>query len=236
MCGRFALFSPPARIADHLHLDPTQVQSKFIRCHNITPGQEILVVRDSRQMARLRWGLVPGWAKDVKIGYRLINARAETLWKKPAFRRAARTRRCLIPADAFYEWEKTADGKQPYAVRMKTGRLFAMAGVWDAWTDKNTGEVVESCSIITTAAVGSLKKIHRRMPVIIPPNYYTTWIENTSYPNADFNDLLKTSKTFDLELTPVSRRLNHPENDDPTLLEPVRSTTRPAGKPINSTF
>ena len=221
MCGRFALFSSPARIAGHFHFDPARLPSGFIPRYNIAPGQEILAVRNSGQPAWLRWGLIPGWADDAKIGYRLINARSETLWEKPAFRRAARSRRCLIPADAFYEWEKTADGKQPHAVRMKTVQVFAMAGVWDAWTDKNTGEVIESCSIITTTATGGLEKIHARMPVIIPPDHYTAWIENTSCPTRDFENLLKINKTFAFDLTPVSRRLNRPENDDPTLLEPA---------------
>jgi len=222
MCGRFALFSSPARIAEHLHLDPATLPSSLLPRYNIAPGQEILVVRGNRQPAQLRWGLIPGWADNTKIGYRLINARSETLWEKPAFRRAATARRCLIPADAFYEWEKTADGKQPHAVRMKTGRLFVMAGVWDAWTDRNTGEVIESCSIITMAAAGGLEKIHGRMPVIIPPEHYTAWIENANYPIKDFENLLKINKTFTFDLTPVSRRLNQPGNDGPTLLEPAR--------------
>ncbi|RLB70449.1 MAG: hypothetical protein DRH04_03580 [Deltaproteobacteria bacterium] len=221
MCGRFALFSSPASIVDHLHLDSVQLPAGFTPRYNIAPGQEILVIRNNQQPALLRWGLIPGWAKDEKIGYRLINARAETLWEKPAFRRAASARRCLIPADLFYEWEKTADGKQPYAIRMKTGRLFAMAGVWDAWTDRNTGEVIESCTIITTAAVGSLKKIHGRMPLIVPPEHYAVWVESADYPNVDFQNLLKVSTTFAFELTPVGRRLNRPENDDPTILEPA---------------
>lgn len=221
MCGRFALFSSPAKIAGHWHLDPSLFEPFFTPRYNISPGQKILAVRSNRRPVLLRWGLIPGWAKDTKIGYRLINARAETLWEKPAFRRSVSTRRCLIPADIFFEWEKSSEGKQPYAIGMNTGQLFAMAGLWDSWVDKNTGEVIESCTIITTSANANLEKIHGRMPAIVSPENYDLWLGEKKHPAADIGNLLNIRNDMNFAITPVSRRINQPQNDDPAVLEPI---------------
>lgn len=224
MCGRFGLFSSPAKIAEHWQLKPPLLPLHNTPRYNIAPGQKILAIRGKRQPVLLSWGLIPHWAKDKKIGFRLINARGETIWNKPAFRDSARARRCLIPTDTFYEWKKTDEGKKPYAIRMESGQLFAMAGLWDFWMDKNSGKVIESCTIITTTACTNLKEIHQRMPAIITPEHYDLWLGSPDSRLAILAKLLVTRNDLNFKTTPISRQINRPENDSPDLLKPVHST------------
>ena len=175
MCGRYALISPPAVIAERFHL----LWTPGIEPHyNIAPSQMIPVVRETaegRVLALLKWGLIPWWAKDAHIGAKLANARAESLASKPAFRDAYRHRRCLVPADAFYEWKPVAGRKQPYCIRMRDHALFGMAGLWEHWVAPD-GQVVGSCTIVTVDANALVGELHDRMPLILAPADYDAWL------------------------------------------------------------
>jgi putative SOS response-associated peptidase YedK len=162
----------------------------------------------------MRWGLVPSWASDISIGNRLINGRSETVLEKPAFRDSFRTRRCLIPADGFYEWKKAGKERRPFHFGMKDGSLFAFAGVWDRWKSP-AGQVLESCSILTTAPNELIEDLHDRMPVILPPRHYQTWL---MAPPAEAERLAELLVPFDATIMkryPVSSLVNKPQNDMP---------------------
>src|SRR5262245_35107324 len=180
MCGRFTLATSRAQLADLFRLaGGPELPLRY----NIAPTQPVPVVRaagDGRALALARWGLIPRWATDPAIGNRLINARSETVAEKPSFRDAFRKRRCLIPATGFYEWAKTAGGKQPYHFRLLDGRPFAFAGLWERW-DRG-GEPVESCTILTTAANAVVRPVHERMPVILPAEAFAAWLDNRGVP------------------------------------------------------
>jgi putative SOS response-associated peptidase YedK len=220
VCGRFTLSTPPTEIADHFGLDeePT-LEARF----NVAPGQSIATVsgsgEDNRPVLSLRrWGLVPSWAKDSKIGNRLVNARAETVAEKPSFRSALRRRRCLVPADGFYEWAGSKGSKQPYFIGLEGRGLFAFAGLWERWTDPE-GEPLESCTLLTTAAGERLRALHHRMPVIVDPADYGLWMD----PDIEEPDLV--SPVIDrnlggaLEFYPTSQHVNDVRHDDPRCLE-----------------
>ncbi len=188
--------------------------------YNIAPSQDIAVVRrgddGKRHLGFLRWGLVPAWAKDVAIGNRMINARAESVAEKPAFRRAFAQRRCLVLADGFYEWRSEGDGKQPYHISRDDGAPFAFAGLWESWRAPDQPDLLESCTIITTEASEALKEIHHRMPVILDPASIAAWLE-PACSIAELQALLCASSA-PLSVKRVSRRVNKVVNDDPQLL------------------
>jgi putative SOS response-associated peptidase YedK len=173
-----------------------------------------------RELAMLRWGLVPFWAKDLKIGYRTINARAETVASKPAFRAAFRQRRCLIPADGFYEWKTQSGGKQPYYIRLKHNHLFAFAGLWEHWKSE-TGEIMESCTIIVTNANELVRSIHDRMPVILNPNDYETWLLPSKNSTDYLTALLKPYPAEQMTAYSVNVSVNNPKHEDPSCIEPL---------------
>ena len=188
--------------------------------YNIAPSQDIAAVRSvdgRRHMALLRWGLVPSWAKAAKTGYRMINARAETVADKPSFRTAFRQRRCLIPADGFYEWGQTCNGRQPYHICMKDRRVFAFAGIWERW--QGDGEVIDSCSIIVTAANETIRPVHDRMPVIVSPHDYTAWLDPESRDPEAMKPFLRAWPADEMETFPVSTRVNRPVNNDERCIE-----------------
>jgi putative SOS response-associated peptidase YedK len=191
---------------------------------NVTPGSDILAVRE-RQGERgaefLRWGLIPSWAKDPSIGHRMANARSDTALEKPAFRRAMQLRRCLIPADLFYEWQAVRGQrrKQPYAVRLLDDEPFAFGGLWEYWRPPG-GDGIASCTILTTEPNALLAPIHDRMPVIIPPDRYPAWLDPRT-PLPALSDLLKPYPSEAMRAWPVTLRVNDPEVDDATVLEPV---------------
>ena len=224
MCGRFAQASQPEAIARLFHLPVSAVPS-FQPRYNLAPTQPALVLRrhphtGEKELTFLVWGLIPSWAKDPSIGNKLINARAETLAQKPAFRAAFRRRRCLIPADGFYEWKKTGAGKQPYFIARKDGRPMAIAGLWERW-EAPDGSVIESFTLITTEPNELVRPLHNRMPAILPEDAFDSWLD----PDADLHhlsELLRSPYPADLlRAWPVSPLVNSPAHDDPSLIEPL---------------
>ena len=217
MCGRYVLVSPGEVIAEHFRLTDVPV---YPPRYNIAPTQHALVVRETpageREAVMLRWGLIPAWAKDPAIGGRMINARAEGLADKPAFRAAFRRRRCLVPADGFYEWSPVAGGrKQPYFIRFVSGSPLALAGLWEEWRSPG-GDAVATFTIVTTAANEALHAIHDRMPVLVAPADHDEWLSSPN-PSA----LLAPWAGEPFEIRPVSLRVNSVQNDAPELLERV---------------
>jgi putative SOS response-associated peptidase YedK len=223
MCGRFTLTVDGDSLEKHYDLQDTGVH--IMPRYNICPGEEILLIRQTdnhRQLARGRWGLVPGWAKEPGIGSRLINARAETVAEKPSFRAAFRQRRCLIPADGFYEWQASGNGKQPFWMGFEDRRLFSFAGLWEQWTDKHSGEYIESCTIITTEANAPIRKVHHRMPVIIDPTDYDIWLE-PCVDSTNLQRLFTAHDSTDMTLYPVSKVVNRAGYDNKECLQPLRT-------------
>jgi len=223
MCGRFALYSAAERLEGQFRLPlPFPIAPRY----NIAPSQPVLAIRTvretgTREWTHLQWGLVPAWAQDPKIGHRLINARAETLAEKPAFRNALRYRRCIIPADGFYEWRKQGNRKQPYFIRHREGKLLALAGLWEYWQGAD-GSELQTCTIITTDANALIRPLHDRMPAILPEDAYERWLEPTVQ-RADAQQwlsLLRPAPDDELIAYPVSLRVNDPTYDAPNLIEP----------------
>ena len=216
MCGRFAFYSPTEATAA---LFGAEAAADLAPRYNVAPTQEIAAIRrdgDGLELVPLRWGLVPFWAKDPSIGNRMINARAETIAEKPSFRAAYRKRRCVILADGFYEWRRESDGKTPYYISLANGDPLAFAGLWESWTDKSTGESLQTATIVTTAANTFMAPLHHRMPVVLVPETATGWLDSP-------DDVLSTyQKTApELRAWPVSRRVNSPANDDAELIDAV---------------
>lgn len=223
MCGRYTLKTPSKIVADFFGLseEPT-LEPRY----NIAPTQPVPVVRvlranpetKERELVPLRWGLVPSWADDAAIGNRLINARAETVATKPSFRSAFKHRRCLIPADGFYEWTKEGKLKQPLYIRKKDGQPFALAGLWEEW--EREGEVIESCAIITTTANDLMAEFHDRMPVILYQKDFDLWLDPDVKDPTTLESLLRPYPSEDMMVYPVNRLVNNPRNEDPKCVEP----------------
>src|SRR5829696_1537491 len=220
MCGRYTLKTQPDVLAERFDIDEFP-SSPLPPSYNIAPSQKVaaVVAEDGkRQLRMLHWGLIPSWAKDPTIGNKMINARAETVAEKPSFRGAFKARRCLIIADRFYEWRKTDSGKQPYHVKMGDGSPFAFAGLWETW--KN-GEEIRSCAIITTGANDLMNEIHHPMPVSLPPENYGVWLDPDFDEKGALVDLLKPYPSDEMEAYAVSRRVNRPLNNEPSVVEPA---------------
>lgn len=215
MCGRFTLFGADTLLSREFGVSGFPPLTPR---YNIAPSQPVAAVRATpagggRELALLRWGLIPSWSKDPAIGNRLINARSETAREKPSFRNAFRRRRCLIPSSGFYEWQRRERGKQPYFVRMRDGRLFAFAGLWDRWESPDGG-AVETCTILTTSANAVLAPIHDRMPVIVPPTGYALWLDPAPRDLDSLSPLLAPFPPDAMDAYPVSLRVNAPSVDD----------------------
>jgi len=223
MCGRFARRSTREVLAEWFGIDLEDVPP-FAPSFNIAPQSIQPVVRESRdsgkrEFALLRWGLVPFWAKDAKIGYSTINARAEEAATKPAFRDALRKRRCLVPADAFYEWARSdSKTKQPFAIALKSGEPYAFAGLWEQWRPKE-GEALETFTILTTDPNEALESIHNRMPVILEPKDFDRWLDHTDTSRPPV-DLLRPFPAGQIIAWPVGDRVGNVRNNDPELLDP----------------
>jgi putative SOS response-associated peptidase YedK len=246
MCGRFVAASSPTLLADRFHIDETH-DTASEPDYNVAPRTDILVVRDrndgdttTRVLSRLRWGLVPGWANDPSIGDRMINARAETVATKSAYRRSFSKRRCLIPADGFYEWRRVAPepgrsraGKEPMFIHRHDGEPMAFAGLWSVWKvpDALAGTVgdddgwLRSCAIVTTKANELLRPIHDRMPVLLPESAWDQWLDPTPEPDPDelrtLAGLLVPAPDDDLEVYPVSPRVNRVVDHGAELVAPT---------------
>ncbi|HYN77043.1 MAG TPA: SOS response-associated peptidase [Lamprocystis sp. (in: g-proteobacteria)] len=224
MCGRFIQYSDPQVYAEEFGLEPGLVGAVQPR-YNCAPSQPVLAVRvgadGRRRLDYLRWGLVPAWSKGPDHRYTMINARAETVAEKPAYRAALRSRRCLIPTEGFYEWQAQPGGKQPYLIRQHDHRPFALAGLWEHWPGNQETGPIDSCTIIVTAANTVVAAIHDRMPVVLSPAQYADWLDPTEHDPAVLLALLQPAPPADWTLEPVSRRVNNARQDDPGLLEPL---------------
>ncbi|MFQ5775689.1 MAG: SOS response-associated peptidase [Kiloniellaceae bacterium] len=236
MCGRYSLTSPAEAVR---RLFGYPQRPNLAPRANIAPTQDVAAVRPSggeegeegaRQFAWLRWGLIPAWAAEPAIGNRLINARAESVAEKPAFRAAFRRRRCLIAADGFYEWSSEGGGRQPYRITLADGGPFAFAGLWERWTKAPDGRAIETCTIITTEANALLRPIHKRMPVILDPADFELWLDPRCDP-AEARSLLTAFPSEALTFYRVSRRINDPRNEDPSLVEPIEAPPAAAKRP-----
>ncbi len=211
-------------IAEHFALFEL---SPFSPRFNIAPSQPVAVVRlapqpsTQRELAWLRWGLIPSWAKDPTIGNRMINARAETVAEKPAYRAAMRRRRCLLPADGFYEWQKVGRTKRPHFIRMKDDRPFALAGLWETWEGPDHSRI-ESCTVLTTEPNELVRLIHDRMPVILDPTDYEPWLDPTMQNMDELVPLLHPYPSDRMKADAVSTLVNSPANDEPRCIEPER--------------
>lgn len=222
MCGRFSLSLDPDEIA--AALPGYELPADLAPRYNIAPSQSVAVIANTgaQKVELFRWGLIPAWAKDPAIGDRMINARAETLTEKPAFRAAFRRRRCLILADGFYEWraEPGSRAKTPYYIRLMAGGLFAFAGLWETWQPP-TGEPLHSCTILTTTPNALIAPIHDRMPVILPEAVYPLWLAPGDQSPAALQPLLAPYPAEALVAHPVSRLVNAPRHDAPDCIVPA---------------
>ena len=228
MCGRYTLSSPGPEIAAAFGLDEAPALSPR---YNIAPTQSVPVVRATaggRMLAMLRWGLVPAWAKDISVGNRMINARAESAAEKPAFREAMRRRRCLLPADGFYEWLRGPSGSQPHRFHRPTGEPFGMAGLWEEWTSPE-GELIGSCTILTTEANALVRPIHDRMPVVLDPADFEAWLDPGSRDARWLAGLLVPCSPDRMVVSVASRRLNDARHEGPDCLE-AGDGDAPAGR------
>jgi putative SOS response-associated peptidase YedK len=220
MCGRYTLTSAPEALRA---LFRYQEQPNFPPRYNIAPTQPIPIVRlvdGKRQFALVRWGLLPSWVKDAKAFTLLINARGESAAEKPAFRAAMKRRRCLIPADGFFEWQRTGERKRPFFVHGRTGAPLAFAGLWETWVGPN-GEELETAAIVTTQANRTLGPIHDRMPVIVPPEGFDLWLDTANVDAKTASALIAPAPDDLLEAYEISTAVNRTANDNPRLLDKV---------------
>ena len=246
MCGRVAQAKNPTEYGSMLKIDFTRGIPNAPPHYNGSPGQDYLIARSHPEtqdttLDLIRWGLLPSWAKDRKIAWKLINAQAETVDKKPSFKKAFEKRRCLVPVDGFFEWKKIGKRKQPYMIAMADRAPFTLAGLWENWKDPDSGEWVRTFTIITTDANELVATIHDRMPVVIAPQDRERWLKG---PNP--KELLKPYPAEQMTMWPVSPDLNSPKNDRPDLLDPIEEPDEggepvgganegdPAREPVNS--
>lgn len=231
MCGRYSLTLPPEAMSRLFRT--TGALPNLAPRYNIAPTQDSAVVRlrldGSRELALMRWGLVPPWSEGPQGAYSMINARAETVADKPAFRSAFRRRRCLVPADGFYEWRKEGRGKQPYHIRLEGGAAFAFAGLWERWEGREGAahRVVESFTIVVTEANALLRPIHDRMPVVLAESDYDAWLDTEGTDAEAAKALLRPFAPEEMEAYAVATRVNSPRYDDPACIEPLASAPAP---------
>jgi putative SOS response-associated peptidase YedK len=259
MCGRYATARNPDDLVEEFGIERVAVEEKLAPNYNVAPTDDVYAVVErldkehreappQRQLRVVRWGLVPSWAKDPKIGSRLINARAETLAEKPAFRKAFATRRCLLPADGYYEWylEGASDGassatdspkkggpkKQPFFIHNRGGGIVPMAGLYEFWRDPNAPEGADpwlwSCTVITTEAVDDLGRIHDRMPMVVEPENWDRWLDPRLDDAEQLKQLLVPAAPGRLEAYAVSTQVNDVRNNGPELIEPIEGVAPPS--------
>jgi putative SOS response-associated peptidase YedK len=220
MCGRYRRTSSEEEIARQYHI-PIPPQLDLPISYNIAPTQDVLAIRFNpqtrqRTLDALRWGLIPNWAKDPKIAYKTINARAETVDTAPSYRQAFKKRRCLIPVDTFFEWKKVLGGKIPHAIGMKDESVFVFAGLWEGWKPPDSEEWLHTCTIITGEPNELVREIHTRMPVILTEEHHDAWLSGEAG-----KEILVPFPADRMNAWPISPRVNSPRNNDPGILEPV---------------
>jgi putative SOS response-associated peptidase YedK len=220
MCGRFSLTREEAELEKRF-------QAKFysndlVKRYNVAPSQLALVMTNEQPqlLQMFKWGLIPSWAKDAKGSFKTINAKSETLLEKPSFKNLIKSKRCLVISDGFYEWKHIGKQKQPYRICVTDNDLFAFGGLWDSWIDKETGECLNTFTIITTPANSLIKNIHDRMPLILDINSEKLWIDSKA-PMDQVLDKLKPYPSEKMQLFPVSTQVNSPANDNSDLILPL---------------
>lgn len=216
MCGRFVLTSDAQVVQQEFNLDSLpQLAPRY----NIAPSQPVSIITNDKpsELSIVQWGLIPSWSKDPKIGYKMINARSETVHEKPSFRTPFKYRRCLIPSSGFYEWVKTDDGKQPYFIHLPEQEVFAFAGLWEIWNSPE-GEQVWTCTILTTQANEKISSLHHRMPVILDKEARDIWLDKETE-SGELRMLFAPYDGNKMDYYPVSKAVNHVKNDNPTLIE-----------------
>ncbi|OMF37506.1 DUF159 family protein [Paenibacillus sp. FSL H8-0548] len=221
MCGRYTLTITLEELMVRYMIEETMMPFHRPK-YNVAPSQQVLaIINDGKanRLGELKWGLIPPWADDPKIGFQMINARSETAASKPAFQKALRSKRCLIPADGFYEWKTTAGGKQPMRIVLKSRTIFSMAGLYETWLSPD-GTKINSCTILTTAPNELVAPIHDRMPVILRPEDEQLWLSRTVTDNALLMPLMTPYHPNELEAYPVSTAVGSVRNDEPSLIEP----------------
>ena len=222
MCGCFTLTLPPELLAGIFGLaELPRIEPRY----NIAPSQQVAAIRtladnDHREFVMLKWGLIPSWAKDPSLGHKMINARSESVHEKPAFRQAIRYHRCIIPSSGFFEWEDEGGKKAPLHIRLKDGSPICFAGLWDQWKSPE-GEVVESCSILTTSSNKLIEPLHGRMPVILHPQEFALWLDRTITDPEQLKPLYQPYPADLMKMWPVSPIVNSPRNDSPDCIKQV---------------
>ena len=235
MCGRYTLTADLGELVRRFEFDGDWLN--FEAAYNIAPTQDVLTVvgGETRRGGYMRWGLIPHWAKNISLGSRMVNARAETVAEKPAFRDALRRRRCLVLADSFYEWQKTGPGKRPMRVVMKSREPFAFAGLWSVWKDSD-GNAVPSCTIITTEANELLRPIHHRMPVILSRDMEEFWLDRAVDDSAALGSVLVPYPVGEMEAYQVSTLVNSVANNGPEVIEALPSDDPGSGRGMPATM
>ncbi len=231
MCGRFAFYSAAEAVSSLFGVDDNT--RSVIPQYNIAPTDLAAAIRrnDSgdRELSMLRWGLLPFWAKDRKLASRMINARAETVAEKPAFRAAFRERRCIVPADGYYEWLGKAGSKQPYYISHKEGRSLGFAGLWERWRDRDNDEEVETFTILTMTAVGEIASLHDRMPVMLDDVTAEYWLAGDGSNPPALRELSAEQRAAELVSWPVSKMVNNARNESPELIDAIELPDDDAG-------
>lgn len=224
MCGRFTLTANIEQLMSRFDIESFLFEDEYAPNYNIAPSQSVVaVIHDGKinKMGFLKWGLIPPWAKEEKIGNKMINARAETIAEKPSYRNAFRRKRCLIPADSFYEWKRNEDGtKTPMRITLQSGELFSMAGLWEQWNSPE-GASIFTCTVITTAANSLMSDIHDRMPVILKPQDEKVWLNHSMSSQKSLSDLLKPFDPDLMEAYEVSSLVNSPKNNSIDLIQKI---------------
>ncbi|MBM4762014.1 SOS response-associated peptidase [Bacillus sp. B15-48] len=224
MCGRFTLTATTEQLMGRFEIESFLLEADYAPNYNVAPSQSVPAVINNgniNKMGFLKWGLIPPWAKETKIGYKMINARAETLIEKPSFRHAYRKKRCLIPADSFYEWKRNENQtKTPMRIKLKSDELFAMAGLWEQWQSPD-GESIFSCTVITTTANELIKDVHHRMPVILNREDEKVWLNPSITEPNRLQSLLKPFNSALMEIYEVSSLINSPKNNSIELIRKI---------------
>jgi putative SOS response-associated peptidase YedK len=225
MCSRYTLTSPPEAVRAYFRYAN---EAEFPPRYNIAPSQPVAIVRDTprggREMALVRWGLIPSWVKDPRAFKMLINARSESAVDKPSFRAALRHKRCLVPADGFYEWTGSAAARRPHLVRPRLGGPMGLAAIYENWLGAD-GSEIETMAVLTTASNAAMSALHDRMPVIIQPEHFDLWLDCRPGTTGDIVHLLAPPAEDLLDIVEVSRKLNNPRNEGPEVQEPVGALT-----------